>query len=615
MADTNNKIKVDELNFDGIRNNLKNFLRGQTAFKDYDFDGSNLSIMVDLLAYNTYYNNIYNNLAVNEMFLDSASKRSSVVSIAKMLGYTPKSARASKANVTITVEFPLETDNPANDLFILPKYTQFTSSTSNTVYYFMNIEELTVNKNDLGEYEFANIDLYEGRATTQKFIADPTTRYVISNTNVDTTTLKVYVSPSSGTGDPVAYQLADSIVGVDNTSNVYFIKEIENEQFEITFGNGVIGKKLQSGNLVTIEYVVTSGSEPNGCKTFKGNLTSIAPGSVTTVVTNSSATNGSEVEDVASIKFNAPRAYFTQDRAVTEDDFRNIIYANFANAQSVNIWGGEENDPPVYGKVYLCIKPKNALYLTEDEKSVLKNEVLKPKSIVTMTPEIVDPSYLNIQINTVIYYNPKMTNLSASTLIGQVKDTIVNYKNSDLQKFDGVFRQSKLSRLIDASNSAIQSNITTITLRREVTPKYNLNAQYIVNIGNPIYYSGVPEESFVSTGFNIPNSDAVYYLRDDGTSKVVMYYVSGVQEVVVNNNIGIIDYSKGIITINGLNIVGVQNDILEFIVKPQSYDVVALRNQILDIPTSMITVSALVDPISSGNPRGGSAYVFTSSRS
>lgn len=607
MAD-NSKINVDQLNFDGIKTNLKNFLSGQTQFKDYDFDGSNLSVLVDLLAYNTYYNNIYNNLAINEMFLESASKRNSAVSLAKMLGYQPKSIRSSKANVDLVVSFPTSSESP--DQLIIPRYTKFSSFVNNNNYYFVTLDERSAFINDSGQYVFSGVQLTEGKLAREKYIVSPGNTFAINNSNCDTSTLRVYVSDSSGVADAVVYSLADNISNVGPTSTVYFLKEIDNGLYQIEFGNGAIGKKLSNGNVVTIEYIVSSGDASNGCKSFNPEIGSFTSGASVTVTTNRAAINGAAAETLEEIKFNAPRAYFSQNRAVTENDYQNVIYTNFDNAKSINVWGGEQNEPPVYGKVFISIVPKTGEYLSDDEKLQVR-DIIRSKSMVTVHAEIVDPTYLNIEVDTIVYYSSNATTKSASAISDMVRNTISTYSDGDLKKFGGIFRYSKLSRLIDSTEKSIQSNITTIKLRREVQPRFNVNAQYVVNIGNPIYNV---TESFVSTGFYMPESgDRIFYLRDDASGRVMLYYVDAGGEVIVNSSIGTVDYAKGIITVKGLNISSIDGTIWEFIVRPESYDVIGLRNQIIDIPTTKINVSTIVDPVSTG--RGTGSYVFTSSRS
>lgn len=609
MADASRRIKVDELNFDDIKNNIKTFLKGQKQFKDYNFDGSGLSVILDILAYNTHYNALYNNMAVNEMFLDSASKRDSVVSIAKMLGYTPRSARCATATINVVVS-GITTEN--NQL-LLPARSIFTSGIDNVTYNFINLEDQIAEFNSTtNSFIFSNIQIKEGKYQSQKYIVEPGVKFTISNPNCDTSTLKVYINDSTGVGNAISYSLAEDVLTLDGTSEVYFLKEMENGIYEIYFGDGRLGKKVQNGNVVTITYMTTSGDAANTCKYFTANLgTAFGKVSVRTVTP---ALGGDLPEDIDSIRFNAPRAYSNQNRAVTEEDYKNLVYRYLPEAQTVNVWGGEENDPPVYGKVYLSIKPTTGDYLDAPTKSFITNQILRPKSIVTAIPEIVDPDYINIALATTVYYNPKETNLGVASLQSKIVSTINNYNNTELIKFDGMFRYSKLGRLIDASDKSFQNSITTITIRREMVPAFDTASSYTVNLGNPIYNSGVPEDAVNTTGFYIPGSDLVYYIKDDGEGNLVMYYISGVDEIVVNRSIGYVNYTKGVLHIEELTIDSLASNKFEFIIKPQSYDVVSVRNQIVRIDPELMTVRVLVDPISSGSARGGNAYIFTPSR-
>lgn len=608
MAD-NSKIKIDELSFEGIRQNLKNYMRGQSTFKDYDFEGSGMAVLIDLLAYNTHYNAMYTNLAINEMFLDSASKRDSVISICKMLGYTPRSARSSKAVVTVTVRnYTTQTNT-----LILPAKSSFTTTNAEgKTLYFSNKDEVIVPVAN-GVYTFPNIDIFEGIYYTQKYVAGPGVRYIIPNAPCDTTSIEVYVSDSVSSADTTLFTNVNGTSNVDGSSSVYWVNEIEEGKYEIQFGDGAIGKKLSTGNLVKIVYRTTTAEESNGCKTFKLDP-GLYTGGIISVATRAVASGGAEAETLESIKFNAPRAYSTQNRAVTESDYKNLIFQNFSNVKTINVWGGEENNPPQYGKVYLSIQPKSSDYLTDAEKYFIKNSILKPKSIVTTVTEIVDPIYLNIILSTTAYYNPKATSNSSSVISGLVSNAIVNY-NNELMKFDTVFRHSKISRLIDAADKSIQNNITTITLSREIEPKFNLDAQYKIDVGNPLYNSEVPEDVVTSTGFYIPDYDQVCYFKDDGLGKIYLYYIDSGKEVILDKSLGTVNYATGVINIGKLNIIALDSDNFMIYMKPQSYDVVAVRNQIIRILPDQLSVRILVDPISSGNARGGNAYQFTSSRS
>jgi hypothetical protein len=610
MADTNRQIKIDELNFDGIRSNLRTFLSGQDTFKDYNFEGSALSVILDLLAYNTHYNAMYTNMTLNEMFLDSASKRESVLSICKTLGYTPRSAASSKSNITIQVS-GYTTDN---GIATLPEKSIFTATTvEGDSFYFSNKDQLMVPLFN-GLYTFENLDIYEGIYYVEKYIHQPTTQYYLKNTPADLSSLEVYVYPTISSSEFILFNRAEDLVALDSQSSVYFIREIEDSKYQLEFGDGVIGKALNVGNYVKIVYRTSNGVAANGSKGFKLDGSLFSGGSVT-VTTNSVANGGQDAEDLQSIKFNAPRHFSTQNRAVTENDFKSIIFKSFSNVNSIQVWGGENNTPPQFGKVFVSVQPKTSDYLNDIEKDYIINTIIKPKSMITTSVVLVDPIYLNIIIDSTVYYNSKATTKSASVISGLVAETLLNYNTNELMTFDSVFRHSKIVRLIDSSDKAIQSNVTNITLSREVSVKFNVQAQYYVDIGNPIYYTGSDETAFQSTGFyTSTGGDIVHYLKDDGVGNIKLYYISQGSTIVTNAKIGSIDYSNGVINISGLNIIALASDNFMFYMKPSSYDVVALRDQVIRINQNDLKIVATIDPVASGSARGGNAYIFTPNR-
>ena len=610
MADTNRQIKIDELNFDGIKANLRTFLAAQDTFKDYNFEGSALSVILDLLAYNTHYNAMYTNMALNEMFIDSASKRESVLSICKTLGYTPRSAASSKSNVSIIVS---GYDTP-NGVATLPAKSIFTATTvEGDSYYFSNKDALMTPLYN-GVYTFDNLDIYEGTYYAEKYIHQTTTQYYLTNTPADLSSLEVYVFPNISSSEFILYNKAEDLVSLDSTSAVYFVREIADNKYQLEFGDGIIGKALSNGNYVKIVYRTSNGSAANGSKGFRIDGSIFSGGSVT-VTTNSIANGGQDAEDLQSIKFNAPRHFSTQNRAVTENDFKNIIFKSFSNVKSIQVWGGENNTPPQYGKVFVSVQPKTSDYLNDIEKDYIINTILKPKSIITTSVHLVDPIYLNIIIDATVYYNSKATTKSANVISGLVAENLINYNDNELMTFDSVFRHSKIASLIDATDKSIQSNVTNITLSREISPKFNVQAQYYVDIGNPIYYTGSEETAFQSTGFyTSTGGDTIYYLKDDGTGNVQLYYVSQGANIVTNAKIGSVDYSNGVINISGLNIIALASDNFMFYMKPSSYDVVALRDQVIRINQNDLKVVATIDPVASGTARGGNAYIFTPNR-
>lgn len=609
----NKRIPTTDLDFDEIKTNLKTFLQGQSEFADYDFDGSALSVILDVLAYNTHYNALYKNLAVNESFLDSASKRASVVSRAKEIGYIPRSAKSAEAVVDVVVSNTTSTPTT----LVIPAYSPFNTSVDGVTYTFYTLEDIITVKNITNStYTFSDVTIKEGTPLTFKYVVAEGQKYIIPNNNVDLSTLKVRVQDNT-TGVYTTFINQENIINLTPTDAVYFVKEIDGEFYELQFGNGVIGKALANGNIVHLSYIVCNKDLPNGAKTFSYQGSTLLGGIVSTVTTIA-AFNGADLEDIESIRFNAPRAYSTQNRAVTIEDYKAIIYANYPTAESISVWGGEDNDPPVYGKVFVCIKPAGAQILTQAEKDYVKFDILKKKNVVSITPELLDASYINLELNVTAYYNPRLTVRSADQLKTLVHSTITNYNDTYLNKFDGIFRYSKLSSLIDSTEDSIVSNIMTIKSHREVEVKYNVASEYLVNIANPIYNSSVPENSVLSTGFYIPNNTNLMYLEDlpsvdSNIGTFRMFYYVGTDKTYVRN-IGTIDYNNGVLFIPELTIVGLETSIFEFIIKTQSNDIVSIRNQLVSIPEENITVNMILDKVAAGDAAGNTNYVFTSSR-
>jgi hypothetical protein len=586
-------------------------MQGQSEFSDYDFEGSAMSVLLDVLAYNTHYNSLYTNLAVNEMFLDSARKRNSVVSLAKMLGYVPRSARAPTALVNITVGSP--TGSPTS--ITLPALTPFSTIVDNNVYTFYNRESTTVIPNSLGAFIFEDVVLTQGKPLTYTYTVNPGTRFVIPNADVDISTLTVRVQETSGSSAYTSYTLADNITEVGATTRAYFLKEIDDELYEIYFGDNIVGYEPAAGNIVSLNYFVTDKELANGARIFTYEGTGLNGGTVT-VNTVSAAEGGRDIEDIDSIRFNDPRNYSAQNRAVTAEDYKVILPQLFANIDSVNVWGGEDNNPPVYGKAFIAIKPLSGETLSTATKDLIKTTILKDKNVVSIIPEVVDAQYLYIVPNVTVYYNPQQTNRSEETIKSLVRDTVVNYNQTDLNRFDGMFRFSKLSRLIDSSEESILSNITTIKLLRSFTPTLGSRTSYIINLDNPIYTEGVPEGAVISDGFTIDGSNETFYFEDDGVGNIrLFYFVGAATKRYVNETLGTVDYTAGRITINDINITTATDNLVSITIKPQSNDVVSVRSQLALIAEDKILVNAIVDKIASGETSGGTNYIFTSSRS
>jgi hypothetical protein len=612
MAINNKRITVSDLDFDTIKANLKTFLQGQTEFSDYDFEGSGLSVLLDVLAYNTHYNGVYTNLAVNEMFLDSASKRASVVSLAKMLGYVPRSAKCATAVVNATITAPTSIPSTVT----LPANQSFNTSIDGVSYTFYNRSAVTTARNTAGNYVFSNLSIVEGTPLEYKYTVAAGVRYIIPNANMDIDTLTVRVQENANADFFQVYTRAESLTDVTTTTKVYFIKEIDDGLYEISFGNGILGAELDIGNVITLNYFVSNLDAPNSATSFSYGGTSLL-GSNLSVTTVSRATGGAASEGIDSIKFNAPRMYAAQNRAVTPEDYKAIILSQFPEASSVSVWGGENNDPPIYGKTFICVKPSDANKLTNLQKDIIVNNILDQRNIVSITPEIIDPEYFNVKVTSFVYYNPRETTKTPTQIETIVKDAILNYNNTDLEKFDGVLRFSKLSRIIDSADPAIVNNTSRIMVRRQFAPVYNISSEYKLNLINPISQDGGKQgDVFSSTGFFIPNSTLVHYLDDDAVGNIRLYYIGpNFDKVVVDSSIGTIDYAAGRVVVRNLTITALDDVIFEMQVKPESYDVVSALNQIVQIDPTLLIVEAIADQTINGDLRAGYNYDFQSIRS
>lgn len=602
----NNKIRTSELDFDAIKENLKEYLRGQTEFSDYDFEGSALSVLLDVLAYNTHYNALYTNLAVNEAFLDSASKRSSVVSKAKELGYIPQSAKSATAVVDIVF---INNNIDAPPFITLEPSTPFTARVNNRNFTFINLDSLIAFKTG-NQYIFQDVILKEGTFVENTFIADDRERqsFVIPNSNIDTTTLRVLVQDNQQTTSVTTFTHAENMLKVNKNSTVYFLKEVDGGLFEIEFGNNNIGKSLEPGNIVTVRYLVCNGSQANSVRSFVFGGSSSGIPFVTTKVPSY---GGAAPESIDNIRWNAPRSYTTQDRCVTVEDYQTIISAQYPNAESINVWGGDQNVPKAFGRVFIAIKPFGSETLADNEKDFILNEILGPRRITTVFPSIVDPTYLRVEVNTTFYYDRSLTTKSALDLTTAVKSTIEDYNRRELNRFGSILKFSALSTAIDSTDPAITNSITTVKINRDIEPRYNILSDYIVDVGNPIHNGG-DDPAIISTGIRVINVPRVAYIEDvpvrgAAESKLRMYYFEGTTKIPVRD-VGTVNYQRGEIRITNLLITGLEGTAFNLKIRPQSYDVASVRNQIVTIPSSTITVTPQI--ITNAND-----YRFTSSRS
>ena len=609
-----NKFVVSDLDFDAIKLNLKAFLQDQPEFSDYNFEGSGFSVLLDTLAYNTHYLGFNANMVANEMYLDSADIRKNIVSLAKMLGYTPSSVKSPIANVDITI------NGATGSTITMNKGTTFTSIIDNTTYQFVTNEDNTISPVN-GVYKFSNINLYEGTLVNFKYTVDSSDvdqKFIIPSINADTSTLKVQVQNSQTDTSKTSYTLASGLRGLDDTSKVYFLQETDTGKFEVYFGDDVIGKKLSDGNIVILEYVVTNKEEANGSSSFSlssniGGFTDV------TIVTKSNAQGGSEPETKESIRFNAPLQYTSQDRAVTTTDYETLIKSIYPNVQSISAWGGEDDETPVYGVVKISIKPKSGSELTNSTKSDIITK-LKPYNVASVRPEIVEPSITSLLLVVNAKYNKQSTAKTAETLKSEIIETLTNYSTNTLSQFDGVFRFSKVTGLIDDVDSAILSNITTVKMRKEFTPTLATSTKYSVFFRNAIYNPHSGHMAVLSsTGFKIAGNNNEMFLDDDGQGNVRLFYlVSGIK-TIQNATQGTIDYKTGEITLNSLNVASISNirgatsSRIEITVSPNSNDVVPVRDQILEIDVSNSIVNVGEDTFVGGSSEAGVGYTTTSS--
>lgn len=615
MAQTTKRIRVSELDFNEIKTNLRTYLKSQEEFKDYNFEGSAMNTLLDVLSYNTHYNSIYANMVANEMFLDSAVKRDSVVSLAKHLGYRPRSSTAATARLNITINNP--TGSPSS--LTMPKGTVFRSRVNADNYQFVTTADVTIVPTE-GVYTFTNIDVKEGTLLTTLYTKESSNtsqRFLIKNPSVDVSTIKVKVQNSITDLTTTTYTLADNILEVGSQSTVFFLDAVENGYYEVSFGDGILGKALDDGNIVGIEYIVCNEASANGATGFT--LQSSVGGSTNaTITTVINSENGAPRETIQSIKFNAPKAYSAQNRAVTAEDYKVILPKLYNNIDTMQVWGGEDNDPPIYGKVFLSIKPKTGTSLTTSTKDAIKNSVLAGKTMVSITPEIIDPVYIDIIPTINVYWNPNITTSSYTDISAKVRNVVMNYANTEIKNFDSVFRYSKFVNLIDRADKGIVSNITTLRCERNFDAILNQESKYTINFYNPIFTQGPGSPTNLSsTGFNVAGRVQTIYLDDDGAGNVRSYYLEegSSTKVYVNNTQGAIDYATGKIIIDQLNITGtvLDNNRVELFITLNSNDIVSVRNVLLQISEQDITVNTIVDKVATGESSAGTEYQTTGS--
>jgi len=614
------KLEISQLDFDGIKDNLKTFLSQQDEFTDYDFEGSGMNVLLDVLAYNTHYLGYNANMLANEMYLDSADQRSSVVSLAKQVGYTPKSAVSSTARIDVVV------NNATGATVTMSRGTKFSTTVDGTNYSFVNNADVSISPVD-GVYKFSNLDIYEGTYLNYKYTAntsDKDQRFIIPNDNVDTTTLTVKVQESSSDSTTNTYKLASGVTNLDSTSKVYFLQEIENGRFEVYFGDGVLGEAIADGNIVILDYITCNRDEPNGATSFtlSGTIDGFAD---VTITTQGVAAGGDAPETIKSIKYNAPRDYTAQDRAVTADDYKVLVKSLYANAQSVQVYGGEDAATPDYGKVYVSIRAKSGSNLTELTKANLVQS-LKSFAVASVTPVIIDPETTFITLETTFKYDSSLTTKDVSTLETNVIEAITDYNTDTLENFTGVFRYSAVGQTIDSADTSILSNITKVKMYKYITPTLSSGLKYTLSFNNAFYnpHSGHNSSAggiVSSTGFKINNDSSTneHFLDDDGAGNIRVYYLSGTVRVYTDSSFGTVNYTTGEIILTSANITSISNvdgaasTQIRVTTIPSSNDIIPVRNQVLEIDTANSTITGSVDEIESGSSQAGTTYTTTSS--
>ena len=591
--------QVANLDFEDIKVALKEYLRAQSDFTDYDFDGSALSVLIDTLAYNTYYTAFNTNMVVNELFIDSATLRDNVVALAKQLGYRPKSATSPTAYVSFNVNY----NNPTTDTeLILKKGSGFISSYDNNIYQYVVLDDVKAQViNDVAT--FTDVELKEGTQLVSTFVVSEATkdqRFILDNPNIDTNTIRVKVYPGGGTfNEP--YLVADNILGVDPDSKVFFVDEIEDERYEILMGDGVLGKKLEDRTRIEVSYLTTAGPESNGVRTFVfsgviENPNGVSPNGFTTTITSTTAAaGGEEIESTAKIKYTAPKAYGTQNRAVTAQDYEAIVRQIYPATSDIIIFGGEDQDPPEYGKVFIALKPKDASYLTSLTKQKIVAD-LKKYVVASVEPRLVDPSILYVELESKIYYNGSITDQTPAQIRDKVIGGVQSYLDtSDTEKFNGKFRYSKMVSVIDDSDKSINSNLTEVTMRKDFYPSLNSTFYYEVCFQNA-FDVNCDDPILSSTGFRVTEYPTFDVYVEDRSGKIVLYRLDSVtgEKVVLDSDIGDIDYVKGELKMYALTIIkgSFFDNRISLRVKPLSNDIKAVREVYLDVDVANSSFTA-----------------------
>ena len=613
--------KFTNLDFDQIRASIKSYLRADSKFSDFDFDGSNFSVLIDTLAYNTYINAFNSNMIVNESFLDSATLRENVVSLARNIGYVPRSRSAAKAEISFSVQ-----TNSSSTTMTLDAGLVCVGQAEDTNYVFSIPEDVTTTINS-GVATFNNIDILQGTYLSKQFIVDGSLdqRFILDNSFIDTSTIRVNVKTANDTGLGRPFTPSDNILNIDKNSEIYLLQEVQDEKYEILFGDGYFGKKLSNGDVITVSYIITDGRDGNGATSFafsgrvSDNLGNpIVPSAAITVTTDRKSQNGGDIEPIDSIKYFAPRIYSSQYRAVTARDYEAIIQSIYPNTESVSVVGGEELDPPQFGQVVISIKPKNGDFISDFDKEQIGIK-LKNYAISGVNQQIVDLKVLFVEIDSAVYYNSSQV-VDVAGLQTKVSNTLNTFATANVSKFGGRFKYSKLVQVIDNTDNAITSNITRVRIRRNLKVLVNQSAQYELCYGNKFHKN--PEGfNIKSTGFSLTGKTGKFFFTDTpgegdiGVLSVVKEINDDGQYEVAVKSAGTVDYAKGEILINTIDISATdkENNIVEIQAFPDSNDIIGLKDLYLSFSVADSKINMVRDTITSGEQISGVGYKSTSS--
>lgn len=552
------QLNVTELDFAAIKENLKSFLQSQEEFQDYNFDGAGLSILLDILAYNTHYNATLAHLQANEMFIDSAVKRNSVTSIAKTLGYTPTSRRSARAGITLQIDPP---GSFTGTSLTVSRDTPFTAKTTNKSYTFYPKEDYVSGLVILesGETGFSfPMELIEGTRISNTFVVDQSNTsgpFILPNQNIDTTTIRVRVQEAVGIGSTVTWNFYDDVMSVDETTKAFFIEEGPSGLYEIRFGDDILGKKLDVGNIVLIDYIVSSGSAANSIPNFAASQTFTGSGEIKTIFLDSAAAGGQDKESIDSIRYNAPKFNATKNRVVTASDYETLIRSRFSNINSIVVWGGEENDPPIYGKVFISIQPLPGSIVTQADKDIIARDIIKPRSVVSIQPEFVTPIETYIGLNVNVSYNKTLTSLSSSRIESEVRTVVNNFFTNNLNKLQKNFYYSKLLSAVVGTTQSIYSASIQVTMHKRIPVAFGVSDDYVVRFNVPLENETLRSTNFTTT---ISGQSNEVYITDGhvdtgvDTGVLVLKRVS--DDTILSSNVGTINYSTGVIEISDITV-------------------------------------------------------------